>query len=97
MQEAKALRETIATYTTKKGVCERLIQMLSPKTVGASSSQATMSDVEKDVVTLDKDENMASANENVDVKYETKSMMTLLPLSAKCASVCMYKSLYIDI
>lgn len=97
MQEAKALRETIAAYTTKKGVRERLIQMLSPKTVSASSSQATMLDVEKYVVTLDKDENMTSANENVDVKYETKSMMTLLSFSAKCVSVCMCKSLYIDI
>lgn len=67
MQENKTLQELITTFSFIKGVVEWLIQMLNPKTSGASSSHAD----EKDVETLCMDKNLTSSYEDQYVRNET--------------------------
>lgn len=57
--------------TTIKDVHEGIIQMLSMKVVGVSSSQAIVSVAEKDDMTLGIDEVMSSGDKDEDVEYDT--------------------------
>lgn len=50
---------------------EGIIQMLSMKVVGVSSSQAIVSAAEKDDMTLGIDEDMSSGDKDEDIEYET--------------------------
>lgn len=73
IHEVKVLQEVMSHLVRKKGVCEGLINMLSPQVVVASSSQAVILDVQKDVVITCQYEDMSSADEEDGVKYETSS------------------------
>lgn len=65
IHEVKALQEIIATSNTRKCVCKGVIKMPRLQDTNVSSSMATNLDLEKDVVTMDKDEEMSNAKEEI--------------------------------
>lgn len=53
IHEANALQEIISMSTTRKNVCEGIIKMLSPQSIGASLTQHIIPDFEKDATHVD--------------------------------------------